>query len=149
MCVFLKKDQPDGFITPTEFETIFKKFYPYGNPKKYAKIAFKAFDADKSGKISFSEFLIATSFVNSSDVAKTIDFAFDVYDSDNNGKVDKKEMLDMVTAIYEIENIDLAAAKNTVEEVFKEYDKDNSNSLNKQEFIKFFLSDPIIQRTFY
>ena len=80
-------EYPDGNIDQKEFAQIFKKTYPTGNPEKYAKIAFKAFDDNKSGKITFEEFLLSTSFVTRGhgDREKAIDFAFDIYDSDNNG----------------------------------------------------------------
>ena len=81
-------EYPDGTIDQKEFAQIFKSLHPNGNAEKYAKIAFKAFDEDNTGKISFEEFLLATSFVTAGgrDRDKALDFAFDIYDKDNNGK---------------------------------------------------------------
>lgn len=80
-------DNPDGHIDKKDFVRMFRKAYKQGNPEKYAEIVFKAFDSNKSGKITFDEFLLATAFVTGKNVnkAKGIEFAFDVYDINKNG----------------------------------------------------------------
>ena len=130
---------------------MYKKFYTYGNPEKYAKFAFKAFDADNNGKITFSEFLTATAFsINKSqadDLEKSLEFAFDVYDVDNNGKVDKKEALKIVTAVYELESGSASPdAQNTVDELFRYYDTDGSGFLNKKEFVTALTNDSYLRQ---
>lgn len=144
-------DYPDGSIDQKEFADIFRKTYPHGKPEKYAKIAFKAFDVDKNGKITFEEFLLSTSFAIQGhvDKRKAIDFAFDIYDSDNNGKITKKEMEQMIAALYEITGQDAKTAKAKVAEVLNKYDLDRNGSLNKQEFVDFIISDPICAQVFH
>ncbi|CAF1029639.1 unnamed protein product [Brachionus calyciflorus] len=144
------KDYPDGLIDLNEFTTLYQKFYNYGNPERYAKFAFNAFDDDKSGKITFGEFLIATAFsINSSrddDTQQSLEFAFDVYDVDDNGKVDKKEALTLITAVYELENgYSSADVQNTVDELFRYYDTDNTGYLNKKEFVTALLNDSYLR----
>ena len=129
---------------------MYRKFYNYGNPDKYAKFAFKAFDDDKSGKITFGEFLIATAFsINSSredDAQQSLEFAFDIYDADDNGKVDRKEALYLLTAVYELESGYGASDVNSVvDDLFRYYDSDGTGYLNKKEFITALQNDPYLK----
>jgi neurocalcin delta len=48
---------------------------------------------DHSGKIDFSEFLIAISTTSSQDIRKKLHLAFNLYDANHNGRVDKKGIL--------------------------------------------------------
>ena len=44
---------PDGYMDKKEFINIYTKTYSSGNAAKFAQFAFKAFDDDNSGRISF------------------------------------------------------------------------------------------------
>jgi Ca2+-binding EF-hand superfamily protein len=126
-------------------------FYPNGHPEKYAKLAFKVFDTDKSGTISFDEFVIVTVFsVRGQDAEKALDFAFDLFDVDKNGKIDRKEFTTLLIAIYELNNIEIEtkSAKTIAKEMFKEYDQDNNKSLDKNEFLTLIKSDQIFSKFF-
>ena len=57
---------------------------------------------DKSGSIDFVEFLVALSVSSQKDIHKKLRLAFRYYDSNCNGKIDRKEMTQMITAIYEL-----------------------------------------------
>ncbi|CAF1093530.1 unnamed protein product [Brachionus calyciflorus] len=146
------KDYPDGLIDLVEFTNLYKKFYKIGNPEKYAKFAFKAFDNDNNGRITFSEFLVATSFsINANkndDAQKSLEFAFDIYDVDDNGKIDQKEALLVLSAVYELEGRNVLYAQKTVDEFFKSYDTDNSGFLNKKEFVTALLNDSYFRSVF-
>jgi Ca2+-binding EF-hand superfamily protein len=64
---------------------------------------------DKSGSIDFVEFLVALSVSSQKDIHKKLRLAFRYYDSNSNGKIDRKEMTQMITAIYELKgNFDLS-----------------------------------------
>lgn len=129
---------------------MYKKFYNYGNPDNYAKFAFKAFDDDNSGKVTFGEFLIATAFsINSSqsdDLEKGLEFAFDIYDVDDNGKIDRKEVLNVLSAVYQLESGQTAPnAQSVVDELFRYYDTDSTGYLNKKEFVTALLNDSYLR----
>lgn len=143
------QDYPDGSIDRSEFVAVFRRIYPNGNPDKYAQIAFKAFDMNKSGKITFDEFLLATSFVinGRGDRTKAWEFAFDIYDVNNNGKINKSEMLNILEALYELDGQPRQAAKEKVEEIFSKYDVNLDGFLCKAEFINYMSTDPSAIRT--
>ena len=79
-----------------------------------------------------------------------MDFAFDIYDSDKNGRIDKKELMQIVTALYDLEDHPSAKvdAKARVEEILSQYDLDKNKSLTKSEFINFITSDSKCSRAF-
>lgn len=148
-----KRDYPDGLVNKTGFGKIFLDLFPQGKPEKYAKFAFKAFDTDNNGKISFSEFLISSALSDitkeSYDQEKTYEFAFDLYDDDNDGRVNFKEALVLVNAVYELKSgfTDEEADKK-VQEIFEKYDADNNGYLDKKEFITALRSDENIREIF-
>lgn len=150
--MFLKKEHPDGFISLDEFVNIFKQLYKYGDAEKYAKIAFKAFDHEKKGKITFAEFLIASSFAintnSRADLKGSLEFIFDIYDADKNGMIDKKEMEKLIEALYESEGDDTINARKRVTEIFKYYDLDKNKSLDKNEFMAFMTLDQVASKIF-
>lgn len=69
--------------------------------------------------MTFEEFLIATSFINSNQPSRALDFAFDIYDEDNNGKIDIQEMERITIALYELEGMNPAEAVSKVKEAFQ------------------------------
>jgi Ca2+-binding EF-hand superfamily protein len=46
---------PNGCIDQKQFVQLYKQTYTHGNPDKFAKFAFLAFDDDHTGTISFDE----------------------------------------------------------------------------------------------
>ena len=144
-----KADFPDGSIDRKEFVQLYRKYYQRGNPDAYAKFAFEAFDDNNSGKITFNEFLLATSFLydnnGSNDQQRHLELLFDVFDVNDDQKVDRKELQKLLDAVYSIHG-DKAAAKQKAAQLFGTYDRDGSSCLNKQEFITALLGDNFLER---
>ena len=98
-----KIDNPDLRLNKNEFINLYDKFKPEQAEavNQIAEHAFRAFDYDKNGSITFSEFLvnlflifksnflnyiinwlkIAYALTSSGDLKKKLDFAFSIYDS--------------------------------------------------------------------
>lgn len=131
----------------SEFIRIYQELHPFGDAEKYARLAFNAFDRDKSGRVSLAEYLIATCgvFGRKDDRERVVDLAFDIYDQNRNGTIERSEIETVVRAIYDLEGFDSTQAENKIDELFKS--KHNS-SLTKEEFINLIMSDSVMSRVF-
>ncbi|OBS63917.1 hypothetical protein A6R68_07544 [Neotoma lepida] len=83
------KDCPSGQLDAAGFQKIYKQFFPFGDPTKFATFVFNVFDENKDCLIS--GFVLG---------------AFKLYDLDNDGYITRNEMLDIVDAIYQMVNAD-------------------------------------------
>jgi Kv channel-interacting protein len=67
----------------------------------------------------FREFLIGMSASAEGDLREKLKTAFRIYDIDKNGLVDKKEMEQIITAIYELRGEDSRKGDNAPAEIVK------------------------------
>jgi Ca2+-binding EF-hand superfamily protein len=96
------KDCPSGTLTKTEFQKIYRQFFPFGDPTSFADYVFRVFDADGNDAIDFKEFICALSVTSRGKMEDKLDWAFQLYDIDGDGRISYEEMLSIVTAIYKM-----------------------------------------------
>ena len=137
---YLKEEFPEGFITESDYITQFRQIYKNGNPKKFALFAFKTFDKNKDGMISFDEFLFSTCFLiqegqSWDEKAKRLELAFSMFDVNKDGKISKAEMKKVYDALYQTYNFSTNGTQKIVNDLFKKYDANKSGDLDIQEFI--------------
>jgi Ca2+-binding EF-hand superfamily protein len=110
---------------------------------------FKVFDADGSGQIDFTEFLIAISITAQGDAKKKLVLAFKMYDVDKNGRVDKKEMEKIIEAIYDLLGEEHRKGENApserVKTIMHKLDKDQNGYLSEEEFVEGCLNDAMLR----
>lgn len=73
-------DCPAGVLDKKKFTAVYNEFFPRGKSEKFSAEVFKLFDTDKSGKIDFTEFLIAISVSDNGDLKSKLHLAFNMYD---------------------------------------------------------------------
>ncbi|RNA03142.1 neuronal calcium sensor 2 [Brachionus plicatilis] len=143
------KDCPKGQLDKKKFMDAYKAFYPQGKADKFCSHVFKVFDFDNSGKIDFTEFLIAISVTAQGDAHKKLSMAFRMYDVDRNGRVDKKEMEKIIEAIYDLLGEEHRKGENSpterVKTIMFKLDKDQNGYLTEQEFVEGCLADPLLR----
>lgn len=144
------KDCPDGKLTLEGFTKIYKQFFPFGDPSKFASFVFNVFDENRDGYIEFHEFLTALSVTSRGSVQEKLKWAFKLYDLDNDGYITRQELLDIVDAIYKMVGsmVNLPEEENTpekrVNKIFDIMDKNRDDKLTFDEFLEGSKKDPTI-----
>jgi len=121
------RECPSGKLTKKDFVKLFKEVHPSENKKekadKFCEYVFKVIDTQGLGYISFNDFVLCFSLTSYGDFKQKCEFAFKLYDLDRDNKISKKEMTQVLTALYDLSGItdrkkDKAPAKK-VEEIMK------------------------------
>lgn len=155
-----------------KFIEAYQSFYPQGKADKFCGHVFKVFDVDQSGRIDFTEFLIAISVTSQGDAKKKLSMAFKMYDMDKNGKgnslltifhlidhlaisnrsfnkVDKKEMEKIIEAIYDLLGEEHRKGDNApgerVKTIMHKLDRDQNGYLSEDEFVEGCLQDTVLR----
>uniref|UniRef100_A0A5S6PZX5 EF-hand domain-containing protein n=1 Tax=Trichuris muris TaxID=70415 RepID=A0A5S6PZX5_TRIMR len=137
------RDCPSGQLKREEFQTIYRQFFPEGDPSKFSSFVFNVFDVNKDGYISFTEFIHALSITSRGSIDEKLEWAFSLYDLDNDGYITRQEMVEIVTAIYTMLGKQLEVKKLATEDtpemrvdkIFHSMDTNRDNKLSKEEFI--------------
>ncbi|KAL1928759.1 hypothetical protein VTP01DRAFT_2545 [Rhizomucor pusillus] len=144
------KDCPSGQLDKTEFQKIYKQFFPFGDPSTFADYVFDVFDENKNGVIDFNEFICALSVTSRGQIEEKLYWAFQLYDIDHDGRIARDEMLLVVRSIYKMVGsmvklpLDEDTPEKRVKKIFELMDLDNDGSLSMDEFKRGSVKDPTI-----
>ncbi|XP_025093480.1 Kv channel-interacting protein 4-like isoform X6 [Pomacea canaliculata] len=151
-----KQECPTGIVNEETFKDIYAQFFPQGgkcaDASAYAHYVFNTFDHDHNGSISFEEFVMGLSVLSRGSLQERLQWAFSLYDINGDGIITKDEMLDIVTAIYEMMGrytepaIDENTAKEHVERVFQKMDLNRDGVISVEEFMDTCRRDEIISK---
>lgn len=144
------KDCPSGHLDQEDFQKIYKRFFPFGDPSTYSEYVFKVFDKDKNGYIDFSEFIIALSITSRGTFDEKLKWTFGLYDIDDDGYISYEEMLAIVSAIYKMVGSmvrlleDESTPDKRVQKLFTMMDKNKDGQISFEEFKEGVHLDPTI-----
>jgi Ca2+-binding EF-hand superfamily protein len=144
------KDCPSGQLDRTEFQKIYKQFFPFGDPSTFSEYVFNVFDTDKSGTVDFKEFIVALSVTSRGSLDEKLKWAFQLYDIDSDGHISYEEMLVIVSAIYKMVGSmvklpeDESTPEKRVDKIFRLMDKDKDGQITFEEFRDGSKVDPTI-----
>jgi Ca2+-binding EF-hand superfamily protein len=110
----------------------------------FLDMMFEAFDEDKNGLISFSEFLIGIYLVSNPNPEKKLRIIFKIYDQNANEKLEFSEIKSILN------NIKHSVGEEDYENILSNLDKvlADKKYLNQDEFIQFILSEPILKKLY-
>ncbi|KAJ2159271.1 Calcium-binding protein NCS-1 [Coemansia sp. RSA 552] len=146
------KDCPSGELNRTEFKGIYKQFFPFGDPSRFADYIFEVFDLNHNGTIDFTEFLQALSITSRGSADDKLKWAFELYDINKDGFITKDEMLKIVDAIYRMVGSmvelpkDEDTPKKRVDKIFDLMDENQDGKIDRAEFNKGSHRDPLIMQ---
>ncbi|KAL5022371.1 hypothetical protein ScPMuIL_001526 [Solemya velum] len=136
-----KQECPTGIVNEETFKEIYAQFFPQGDSSAYAHYVFNTFDHDHNGSVSFEEFVMGLSVLSRGSLQERLQWAFGLYDINGDGIITKEEMMDIVSAIYEMMGrftepmIDETTAREHVERVFQKMDQNRDGVISLEEFM--------------
>ncbi|KAK1136089.1 hypothetical protein K0M31_000658 [Melipona bicolor] len=129
---------PRGAVTTNDLKPAYAKLFPLGDSGKYAQIVFNAFDKDRNGIISFGDLLNEIALIINGDMDQKLSWIFKFYDLNGDGYITRKEMLVVISAIYEMLHngqIIQRIVNRHVDKVFEKMDIDKDGVISQEEFM--------------
>ncbi|EEB13433.1 Calsenilin, putative [Pediculus humanus corporis] len=136
-----KAECPTGVVREETFKGIYSQFFPQGaNASQYAHYVFSTLDRNRSGILSFEDFVTGLSILSRGTLEEKLKWTFSLYDINGDGCITKEEMTDIITAIYDlmgkhIEPIDEATLKGKVDKIFNKMDINQDGVVTIEEFL--------------
>ncbi|CAF1528629.1 unnamed protein product [Adineta ricciae] len=128
---------PNGKMTRTMFANVLQEVFSEGNASDYCRYAFKLFDRDNNGTLSFTEFVFAMQIYSSNDLEDSLGLVFDIFDCDKSGTIDKKEIVQMIIATSALtdNSLEIQDAKNLTKQIMQSCDVRRVGKITKTEFV--------------
>ena len=97
------KEYPTGSLNIRDFHRIFSAFFPLqlqldGTVSVYERHLFRSFDANKDGRLDFSEFVQALSTLQRGTTYDKLNWIFRMYDIDGDGQITKDELVEIINS---------------------------------------------------
>lgn len=135
-------------MTTNDLKPAYAKLFPLGDPAKYAQILFNTIDRDGDGIVSFGDLLAEIALITNGDIDQKLSWIFRFYDINGDGYITRKEMLVIMSAIYEMlhngQTIQRIVDRH-VDKVFEKMDVDKDGVISREEFMNSCKNDSIIQ----
>ncbi|GIY00377.1 kv channel-interacting protein 4 [Caerostris extrusa] len=144
-----KQECPTGVVTEENFKDIFAQFFPQGDSTQYAHYVFKSFKQSHGGTINFEQFLHILSLLSRGSVVDKLQWIFGLYDINGDGYITKQEMLNIVSAIYDMLGhytdpaVTEHSAREHVERIFHQIDSNKDGVVTMDEFMEWCQKDEL------
>ncbi|XP_055709076.1 Kv channel-interacting protein 1 isoform X2 [Phlebotomus papatasi] len=152
-----KAECPTGVVREDTFKVFYSQFFPQAaNSGQYAHYVFNTLDQDRSGIVSFEEFVQGLSILSRGSLEEKLRWTFSLYDINGDGFITREEMTDIATAIYDLVGhlpIDPTATseedriREKVDRIFQKMDVNGDGVVTLEEFLDCCLNDEAISRS--
>lgn len=140
-------DCPDGKLDREHFHRFYKLLHR-GEPQQLDFVAdcvFNTFDFDKSGYLSFGEFLIAYTFSSCKDYQRKLNFAFQLYDTNQNDIMEFGELVFAIRKMHELRGMHNQDVESIARQIFDRFDRNvRDGRITQEEFVAGCLFNPTI-----
>jgi neuronal calcium sensor 1 len=140
-------DCPNGKLDRAGFHRFYRMLHR-GQPQQLDWVAdcvFNTFDFDKSGYLSFGEFLIAYIFSSCKDYQRKLNFAFQLYDINQNNIMEFDELVFAIRKMYELRGQTSDQIENQARQIFDRLDRNiKDGRITQEEFVAGCLFNPAI-----
>ena len=88
-----KQECPNGISSEETFKEIYQKIFPLGDSSKYAHLVFISIDRERTGGITFGDFMEFLSLLTRGSTLDKIGWSFEFYDVNRDGVISRDEMM--------------------------------------------------------
>ncbi len=136
-------DCPCGYLEHETMVTMYSSLMPESEALAYTNEVFRIFDADGDGRVSFTEYMMATDMTSKGTPIEKLKWAFKFYDKDNNGSIDMQEMVEAIHTLYSLGSCELTGKSllKRAKAIFDSLDADSDGRITQQEFVQGCLRD--------
>ncbi|XP_054258021.1 Kv channel-interacting protein 1 isoform X2 [Macrosteles quadrilineatus] len=138
-----KAECPTGVVKEDAFKGIYSQFFPKGaNTSQYAHYVFNTLDQDRSGLLSFEDFVHGLSILSRGSLDEKLRWTFSLYDINGDGRITREEMTDIVTAVYELmgkfaePTVDDTIVQAKVDRIFQKMDRNRDGVVTLEKFLE-------------
>ncbi|XP_050460671.1 hippocalcin-like protein 4 [Cataglyphis hispanica] len=138
---------PRGCVMIGDLMYAYTKLFPLGDSARYAQILFNSFDRDGDGIVSFSDLLATMTLIINGNVDQKLSWIFRLYDQNGDGCITRREMLVIISAIYEMAQdaqIIQHIVDSQVDRFFEKMDANRDGVVSREEFMSGCKNDTII-----
>ena len=91
-----KQECPTGISSEEKFKDIYQKLFPLGDSSKYARLVFRSIDVERTGGITFGDFMGFLSVLTKGSTMDKMLWSFDFYDINKDGVISRDEMMKVI-----------------------------------------------------
>ena len=88
-----KQECPTGISSEETFKEIYQKIFPLGDSSKYAHLVFISIDRERTGGITFGDFMQFLSLLTRGSTLDKFGWSFECYDVNKDGVISRDEMI--------------------------------------------------------
>ena len=102
-----------------------------------AESLFRVFDEDNSGKLDFTEYMLASNCTSLSQPEEKLNWIFNVFDEDGGGSIDIDEVIKMVIGLTNMGGVetDKEVLLACVQDILEAVDADRDGDITREEFV--------------
>ncbi|CAI2357715.1 unnamed protein product [Caenorhabditis sp. 36 PRJEB53466] len=133
---------PNGTVALDQFQAIYASIFQRGNPKGYAELVFRNIDQNRTGAVTFLDFITNYSKIAKGSIEEKLDWIFTLYDTNRMGVLGYNEIFHVVQSMYQLVDASLKPAvlaticRQHVKLVFKNLNIANNGRITKDEFMQ-------------